>query len=600
MQWFPVLPADNQYPYDMGPYTSSGMVSLTTQEPFDTQAMQSIESIETWIASLPANAVKHDSSSNGWAITGSKSATGQALLAGDPHLDLSLPSVWFQFEGSSPNYSMNGVAIPGLPITLIGKNQHIAWSITNGQTQATLYYLEKTDNAHPDQYYWNGAWRKMKDSFYTIPVKGDVPVHLDVKQTVHGPILSESAFPGDEISVDWMGSLPTEEIGGMFKLVQATNFTQFRNALREWVAPTLNFVYADDQGNIGLVAPGAYPLIKSGSPWLLLSGTGEEDVSGLIPFDDLPQVYDPPTDFIITSNQRPVADNYPYSIGTTLDFDNGYRADEIYAELNNGSHLTMQDMEKLQNSTWDYLASSIVPKLLGTLNGHQLSGQEEQAYELLKAWNDDMQSNQAAPAIWWTFWNQYLSETFQPWWTAKHVPVTGFSMLSINADVTPLDEDLEAWTLNDPTNPAFTLPTGEQRTASDVMFTAFQQAILTLSKKLGSTAQQWQWGELNTRFIPSLTYTNGLGYGPVPSNGDDWTVSAADYYRSVHGPSWRMIVDWGNGQSEGIYPGGLSEDPLSPWYENGLLPWLRGQYYPMLAGNQLQSDQKEAVWTIQP
>lgn len=602
MQWFPVLPPDTQHPFDTGPYTSATPAPLPAQqEALNSQAFQGIEAVAELLENLPANAVRHDSSSNSWAINGSKSATGQALLAGDPHLNLSLPAIWFQFEGSSPHYELNGVTVPGLPILLIGKTQHISWSITNGQTQSTLFYLEQTDRAHPDQYYWNGAWQKMEEVSYTIPVKGQGPVHFTVSKTVHGPIIPvESPAAGETVSVDWMGALPSNDLDAIFQLSQATNFDQFRNALREWVAPTLNFVYADDQGNIGLMAPGTYPVIRSGSPWLPLSGTGVSDVIGQIPFDDLPQVYDPPDHFIVTSNQRPVSDSYPYYIGTTLDFDNGYRADEIYTPLQQGTAFTLQDMERLQNSTQDYLASLIVPKLLSTLQQHSLSSQEQQAYTLLQSWDDTMQANGVAPTLWWTFWNAYLSDTFQPWWTTLKVPVSKSSWLAINADVTPLGEDLETWTLSDPTNAAFTLPNGKHRTASDVMFQAFQDALKTLARKPGGTLQQWQWGKLNLRTVPSLTYVDALGYGPVPSSGDDWTVNAADYYGTIHGPSWRMIVDWGGGVSEGVYPGGLSEDPLSPWYENQILPWLHGQYYPMLTSSQLTQSQKEAIWTIQP
>ena len=601
MQWFPVVPPDDQKPYDTSTHSLSGAAPLPTQSAISAQDIQNLESVESMLADLPTNAIRHDSDSNSWAINGSKSATGQSLLAGDPHLNLSLPSIWFQVEGNSPNYSFNGVTIPGLPIILIGKNKNISWSITDAQTQTTLFYLEKTDSAHPNQYYWDGSWRQMKQVSYTIPVKGKPAVHFEVKQTIHGPIISQNQLPGKPVSIEWMGNIPSSGIDEMLKLVQATNFSQFKDALRGWVAPALNFVYADNQNNIGIVAPGAYPIVKSGTPWLPLSGTGESDIVGTIPFNDLPQAYDPPSHFVSTANQRPVSNNYPYYIGTTQYFDNGYRADEIDQQLSSGDHLTTQDMEKLQNSTQDYLANLIIPKLLATLKTHNLSSQEKEAYTILSSWDKNMQMNTVAPSIWWTFWNQYLVETFQPWWQAQKVPADRFPELNVDAGHFSLDEDLETWTLKDPENSAFTLPTGEKRTASDVMFLAFQNTLSSLSKKLGNTMQGWQWGKLNVRKIPSLTGINALGYGPIPSDGDNWTINAADTHASIHGPSWRMIVNWGSGgQSEGIYPAGQSEDPLSDWYQNGILPWLHGQYYPLVTANELSQNQKEAIWTIQP
>src|SRR5216110_1735600 len=165
------------------------------------------------------------------------------------------------------------MSIPGLPVVVIGQNQHISWSLTDVQNQSTLYYVEKTDAVHPDQYYWNGAWQDMSHFRYTIAVKGDVPVHLDVRVTKHGPVISEPGLPDETISVAWMGNQTTKQIDGTLSMLQASNFTQFRDALRTWVAPTLNFVYADAEGNIGMISPGYYPLVKAGAPWLPLPGT---------------------------------------------------------------------------------------------------------------------------------------------------------------------------------------------------------------------------------------------------------------------------------------------------------------------------------------
>lgn len=610
MQWFPVLPTDVQHPYDAGPYQKpTALTPLPSQLVFSQTAMQSIAGMEQQIKALP-NAMRDGSASNNWAVNGPLTASGRALMAGDPHLHLTLPSIWYQLAGSSPNYNFNGVSVPGVPLILIGHNQHISWSMTDVQNQSTLFYAEKTDRAHPHQYYWNGAWRQMQHIAYDISVKGQAPVHQDVYLTVHGPIFpQDQGLAGETLAVDWVGALPSTDSEGMTDVLKATNFRQFRQALRMWDAPTLNFVYADDQGNIGMISPGYYPIVKSGVPWLPLPGTGEADIVGSIPYDAVPQVYDPPDHMVFTANQRPVGNAYPYYIGTTWnDFDNGYRANEIASELSSKSNLTMQDMERMQTSVHDYLAGLIVPALLKTLQTSSLSGSALQAKVLLQNWNENMDVNSSAASIWWTFWTRYLTDTFEPWWTARHVPVTQHPELAVDPGQSSLDEDLEAWTLSDQQNAAFTLPTGTKRNASTVMLQSFQETVGVLGKTLGNDPNQWQWGKLHSREIPSLLGADALSYGPQASGGDEWTLNAVGgnslgkdnpaLTPSEHGPSWRMIVDWGSGQAEDTYPGGQDENPASPWYENQISHWWNGQYYPMIDGAAANQQNGHVTWTL--
>ena len=610
MQWFPVLPTDTQHPYDTGPYQqSSSLTPLPSQLAFGQTTMQSLAQMEQQVKALP-NAMRDGSASNNWAINGPLTASGKALMAGDPHLHLTLPSIWYQIAGNSPGYNFSGVSVPGIPLVLIGRNQHISWSMTDVQNASTFFYVEKTDRDHPNQYYWGGAWHQMQHIEYDIPVKGHATVHQDVFLTVHGPIFpANQGIAGKTVSVDWMGALPSTDSEGMLNVLKATNFSQFKDALSMWDAPTLNFVYADDQGNIGMISPGYYPIVKAGAPWLPLPGTGEADIADSIPYSAVPQVYDPPSHMVFTANQRPASNNYPYYIGTTWgDFDNGYRADEIATELSGKTQLTMQDMEHMQSSTRDYLAGLIVPELLKTLQKSSLSPGEQQARALLQNWSGNMDVNSPAASVWWTFWTHYITDTFNPWWKADKVPTNKHPELAASPSLASLDEDLESWTLNDSQNAAFTLPDGTKRDAGSVMLQAFQESIGALSKTLGNNPAQWQWGKLHTRIISSLLGVDSLSYGPRPTGGDEWTLLAAGgdplsannptLTPSAHGPSWRIIVDWSTGQAEGTYPGGQDENPASPWYENQISHWWDGQYYPMIDGSTARQQPGNVIWTL--
>jgi len=610
MQWFPVLPTDKQSPYDLGPFgQATNPTPLPSQLAFSQDTVQSLASMQQQISALP-NAMRAGSASNDWAVNGPLTASGKALMAGDPHLHLTLPSIWYQLAATSPDYDFSGVSIPGVPLVLIGRNQHISWSMTDVQNESTLFYVEKTDKARPHQYYWNGAWHTMQHLVYNITVKGHGTVRQDVYLTVHGPVYpSADGQKGKIVSIDWMGALPSTDSAALLNVLKATNFNQFRQALGAWTAPTLNFVYADDQGNIGMISPGYYPIVKSGAPWLPLSGTGEADIVGSIPYSDVPQVYNPPDHMVFTANQRPVANDYPYYIGTSWgDFDNGYRADEIEAELISKTGLTMQDMENIQNSTHDYLAGEIVPELLKTLRGNVGGGNAQRAEELLQSWNGDMDVNSPAASIWWTFWTNYLTDTFNPWWQANHVPVKQYSGLTVGPGQTSLDEDLEAWTLQDQHNATFNLPNGTTRDASAVMLQAFGETVNELGKALGSDPNQWQWGKLHSREIASLLGVDALSYGPLPAGGDEWTPNAAGGGQispnspilspAEHGPSWRIVVDWGSGQAVGTYPGGQDENPASAWYENQIAQWWNGQYTPLIDGATARQQAGSVIWML--
>jgi penicillin G amidase len=262
----------------------------------------------------------------------------------------------------------------------------------------------------------------------------------------------------------------------------------------------------------------------------------------------------------------------------------------------------------MQNSTRDYLAGLILPELLKTLQMASLSGKEQQAEALLHSWNEHMDITSSAASIWWTFWTHYMADTFQPWWNAYHVPDAAHPDLAIQPGQTSLDEDLEAWTLHDQNNAAFSLPNGTKRDASTVILQAFQESIGELSKTLGNDPAQWQWGKLHTREIASLLGAEALSYGPRASGGDDSTVNAAGgglislsdpvLMPSVHGPSWRMIVDWSSGQAEGVYPGGQDENPASRWYENEIATWWDGHYYPMIDGPAALKQPGSMIWRL--
>jgi penicillin G amidase len=634
MAWFPVLAPGQQSPDDPGPYRNRGIApivtsgSLTAAGPASAAAAGTLDgttadravpgqdpvspggavaraaaAILAEVSALPAGQVHQYPDSNAWAADGPKVAGGGAMLAGDPHLPQTLPSVWYQVALAAPGLAVSGVSTPGLPGVLLGHNADIAWSLTDTQNQSTMFYDEKTAASRPGEYFWWGQWRRMRQVRYSIPVRGGATRQVTVDITVHGPVMTTA---GQTVSVDWMGAIPSPDLAVLLEINRATDFAQFSAALASWRSPTQNFVYADHHGNIGAISAGYYPLVRHGDPWLPMPGTGADDVAGVIPQASVPRAYDPRGHVIATANQRPVGDSYPYYIGTTAnDFDAGYRAATEYAYLRGHESMTPASFAALQASLSDQLARQVVPRLLAALRHVKLPAAEQQASQVLAHWNYWMGPQSAGASVWWTFWTDYLSAVFQPWWTARRVPVhLDRAGLAVGPGQFSLDEMLESWTLHDRGNAAFSPPGGPARDAAAAMRAAFAAAVTHLRSKLGGAPATWSWGRLHSTQFPSLAPATALGYGPRPSGGDPWTVDAADGGMvSSAGPSWRMIAHWtGSGAAvgEGIYPGGQSENPASPWYDNLMADWRAGRYLPMPVAGARAGGAGTIRWELRP
>ena len=659
--WFPVVPRNQQYPYDPGPYqklplqplpltdpaapdpqpasaqpaalsahrnagaTTPSTTTASTTTASTTTASTTTPSTTTpsaaaavaaaviqRVTTLPSNAVHTFGNSNVWVVSGSKTASGKPILASDPHLLLTLPSVWYQLSATSPSYDMTGVTLPGIPVVLVGKNQRISWGIANSQHPSTFFYIEKTDASHPGQYYWKGAWRPMTDVRYTIKVKGHSPVEYTVRITRHGPIITQHDVTA---SMWWAGTLPSDDLDSALKLVRATNFTQFHEALSGWHTPSENFAYADDAGNIGIVNAGYAPQVASGSPDLPMSGTGASDVTGTIPFAALPITYDPKSGFAAASNQREVTAAYPYYYGRGFDFfDQGWRQAEIVSTLKNATGLTIADTEKLQLSEVDPVASQLLPTVIAALERSRLTGTDATALNLLKKWDDSLSPGSAAASIWAKFLTIYQYDVFHANWEHYRIPaVPGDPTMAPSKTGGGLAMDtllgtLVEWSVTNPDNALFHPPGTPQHTADDLMRSAFSETVSDLASADGPDPAKWQYGKSHFLIIASLLQNSTLDDGPYASGSNPDAIDAIQgtFTRngktlnnvSDGGPSWRFITDLGTGQAVSSYPGGASENPASPWYDNGVTGWLAGRYQPVLEGPAATAATKGRTWIL--
>lgn len=299
--------------------------------------------------------------SNSWVVSGTLTESGMPLLANDPHLGASLPSVWYQVQLKCSTvddecpFDVGGFSFSGLPGIVIGHNQKIAWGFTNLTTDVTDLYIERVEG---DQYWRDGALVPLEESSETIKVAGGDDIDLTIRSTVHGPIISgltddftaiaddpepaltaeagaaTTPVPGAQddaeyaVSLRWTALDPGTAATAIFALSTAQDFDDFRYAASLFDVPAQNLIYADTEGNIGYQTPGRLPIRGAGDGWMPQPGWDSSyDWTGFIPFEELPVSYNPNSGYIVTANNAIVTDDYAYFL--SRDWDYGYRAARI-------------------------------------------------------------------------------------------------------------------------------------------------------------------------------------------------------------------------------------------------------------------------------
>ncbi len=288
--------------------------------------------------------------SNNWVVAGSRTASGKPLMAGDAHMNLTMPSIWYMNGLHGGRFDSVGFTLPGVPSVVIGHNQRIAWSVTNLNPDVQDLYLEKLDDRkNPTKYEYQGQWRDLEVIHEMIEVKGQDPVPLDIYLTNHGPIINNvipDMTEAEPMAFKWATLGQGDLFQSLLKLNAAQNWDQFRESLRDWRMPSQNFVYADVDGNIGYQMTGEVPIRTPKHTGMVpVPGwTGEYEWQGFIPYDELPYTYNPPQGFIATANNKIVGDDYPYRI--TEEWDPGYRAERIVDLLSKNDHVDIAASEE--------------------------------------------------------------------------------------------------------------------------------------------------------------------------------------------------------------------------------------------------------------
>ena len=571
--------------------------------------------------------------SNNWVVDGTMSTTGLPILCNDPHLGQAAPSIWYECHLVAGDIDVIGASFPGTAGVVIGHNQYIAWGITNAVSDVQDLYIEKFNPENPHQYEYQGKWEEAQIIREEIKVRGSkTPLIEEVRITRHGPILTKlphantdnSAKAGQNgaqseaaalpLALRWTGLEQCKITSALDKLDRATNWEEFKEALRDWDVPPQNLIYADNEGNIGYVMAGAIPIRAKGQNLLPSPGwTGEYEWTGFIPFDELPQTYNPEQHFIVTANNRVVDDSYPYYI--TNEWLNGYRAQRIRDLLTSKGKLAPEDMAKIQGDQYALPAVAIVPHLLKLQTNAAL---EKAAKNVLRTWNYVLAPDSAAAAIYATFLHKLEIIVFGAMLGDDETLIHGYlgrgdNILALTNGYASRSKPLLIRLLNEHDDSWFensAIPNGP-RSWDNALASAFTAAVEELRENFGDEITRWQYGKIHT-----LTYNHVLGMvkplekvfnrGPYPLGGDIDTVNmgASAFHQPevvIVVPSYRQIVNLADMQDSlsGHAPG-QSGHIASKHYADFIKPWLNVELHPMLFERNMIEANAEGTLSLMP
>jgi penicillin amidase len=512
--------------------------------------------------------------SNNWAVSGNKTVSGMPILANDPHLTLSLPSIWYQVQLVAPGVNVYGSTMPGTPNVITGFNKNIAWGVTNVGSDVLDWYQVKFKDANKLEYWHDGQWKKTKLRIETFKIKGGKDFVDTVFFTHHGPVVylsHEKPFKSNipvGHALRWIAHEKSQELTTFYRLNRAKNYTDYTEALRYYSAPAQNFVFASNEGDIALWVNGKFPLKSKLQGKYLMDGTdAAADWKGFIPQAHNPHVKNPARGFVSSANQFSTDPSYPYYLG--WQYAPSERGRRINERLTAMQKVTIDSLRGLQNDNYNIRARKLLPLLLRSMKS------KEKALDVVKNWN----LQNAPESIGATIFETWVLNLQSFLWddefdSNEKIPM---NRPAIDRTIHLIEHEAQArWWDNVKTK-------NVKESMDQIIETSFKATLDTLVKKHGPMGPEWAWAKHKQtgvrHLIPGMDALSRLH---IPIGGGGSIVNAAT---TKTGPSWRFIVELsktGNPKGYGIYPGGQSGNPGSSHYDDLIDTWAKGELKPLL------------------
>ncbi len=525
--------------------------------------------------------------SNNWAVSGERSETGKPLLANDMHLGIMSPGIWYQMhhviEGE---LDVTGVVLPGQPYVICGHNQDIAWGMTNLSVNNLDFYLETINPQDSNQYRLNSQWEDMQIIEEQIRVKGQDEAVTRINRFTHrGPVVSTFKDVKDRtISARWIGTDYSNELRSVHLFNRASNWEEFRDAAKTFIAISQNIVYADRKGNIGMQVAGGVPVRKGEHMMVYPGDTTQYDwnENDIVPFEKLPYTYNPESGMVSSANNKTVPDAYPYYIGTWFALPN--RIDRIREMLTAQEQHSVASFQEMQSDQLSAFARRLTPVYLDVLTGN-VEGVAETALEELRNWEYHMDAALAAPLIYEQVYAELIRVMYKDELGEVFPEILNNNIIARH-HIYELAVTLESAWCDDVGT------TDRVETFSDNIKKAYSAAINTLVAWAGEDVMQWRYGDIHT-----LTIEHPMGnadivqklfdpnLGPYEVGGSFHTVAPYSHasgknYNVTHGASQRHVYDLsGWDRSKTVIPTGTSGVPASPYYGNQAEMYVNFKYH---------------------
>jgi penicillin amidase len=536
--------------------------------------------------------------SNNWAIAGSKSATGYPILANDPHLNLTFPSIWYQIQLSSPTVNVNGASLPGAPCIIIGYNQKVSWGVTNVDAAVLDWYQVKFKDQTKNEYWYNNRWNKVKKRIEVINIRGEKSEVDTVLYTHHGPVVYDDLAQKPKRGVDnipagdavrWIAHDESNDIYCFYLLNRSKNYTDYRAALTHFTAPAQNFIFASSDKDIAITPNGKFPLkFKEQGKYIMDGSDPANDWHGWIPAAQNPTVKNPPRGFVSSANQSSADPTYPYYINWR--YEQYYRGKRINNKLAVMQKATVDSMRIMQSDNYSILAEDVLPAMLKYLDPSKMDNEQLKALDTLKKWDRHYAANSIGASIFNRWWVHFYNLV----WKDKFV-VKGAFLKAPSYDRT------EQLLLTDPNSKWFDdTKTPVKENCADVINHSFYNAVNEMAHKYGKQGEKWQWGLVKETFINHLANLQGFGAGKFLAGGTGGVINAL---RDGVGPSWRMVVQMGpTVKGYGVFPGGESGNPGSFFYNDMFQTWKNGRLNELLFLNSAaeSSNRIKTTLTLSP
>jgi penicillin G amidase len=521
-----------------------------------------------------------DGGSNNWVLDGYRTDTGKPLVANDPHIPYYAVSIWHEIRLHGGSFNVAGVALAGMPGIMIGRTERVAWGITNNICSQRDLYQEKTDAAHAGSFLFDGKWEPAQLRAESIQVRGQEPVKKTIRSTRNGPIVDEIIHAAirhtGPVSIRWLGFEPCGWLTATIHSNQAKSCDEFREALRPWVCPTFNLVFADVDGNIGMQSTGRVPIRKIEERAYRPGWDPAHQWAGVIGFDDMPRAANPKRGYVVTANNRTAPSDFPYPLAGC--WASGHRARRIRHQIEQKKVWSRDDCRRLQMDVHSGRAMLAVGPLIAALDKDP-DPRVKQGVSLLRGWNYHIATDSAAATIFNVFYTNWCKTVCRERLPADQAAFASGVAVGIASRL--LASDVSGWF---------------QRDRIQAIRETFSAALDELTNKLGSDMATWTWGRMHVLNQPHFLSRRGelgqlLDLNGKACGGDNVTVSSgtADAnYMSALGAGFRMVADLADVNC-GLWQtevAGVSGHPGSPHYADQIDSWARGElYYIALVGD---------------